>query len=237
MTTQAHVYKSTERSIIQSEIFSRYSIFNFDERNEGVLPFGILEALNDETLCPGNKVMRHVDQYMDIIIIPLSGTVVYKDSLGNKAIVETEQAGIFSVQEGMVYEIINMYEKSNVNYLQIWIKSDERNFNRQFRYKDFGNPEMNTLFPVFTGNKSQIPVLKTNSDSNGSIGVYNNGQGGRYVLKSPSYGLFAFVINGTFEFEGRKLQSRDAISFNGISGAAYSALTENAAILLLEIPF
>ena len=110
MNANAQIYRSAQRNMTTSEVFSRYSIFDFDSKQE-VQSFGALEAINDETLCPGNKIMRHVDHYTDIVIIPLSGSLLYKDSLGNKAIVETEQIGIFSVQEGMVYELVNVYEK------------------------------------------------------------------------------------------------------------------------------
>lgn len=237
MLTQTHIYKSSERGGCRSELFSRLSVFNFDQyRNEAALPFGTIEAFNEETLCPGNTVVTYVEQFMDVVIIPLSGSVVYKDSLGNRTIVEAEQAGIFSVQEGMVYELLNIYEKSHVNYLQIWLKADEKQFVRQSRHKDFSDQELNELFLVFAGRKSEMNVLKTNSDSTGSIGIYNTGNGGRYVLKSKNHGLFAFVINGTFELDGNLLQQRDSISLSGISGMDFKAVSENSAILLIEIP-
>lgn len=237
VTTKAKIYKSEQRGVSKSEVFSRYSIFNFDgQKSDATLPFGILEAVNDETLCPGNKVMRHVEQFMDIVIIPLSGTIVYKDSLGNEAIVETEQVGIFSVQEGMVYELVNHFEQSHVNYLQIWLRANDGQFRRQSKYRDFNQPEMNALFPIFCGLNFDHPVLKTNAPAFGHIGVFNEGRSGKYTLKNKKNGLFAFVINGSFDFEGRQLQSRDAISLSGSTFAGFQSTVDNAALLLLEIP-
>jgi redox-sensitive bicupin YhaK (pirin superfamily) len=231
------IYKSNERGAIESEIFSRYSTFNFDDyRNDSCLPFGTLKVLNDETLCAGNKILRHVEEYTDIIIIPLSGSIIYKDSLTNRTIVETEQVGIFSVQEGMAYELINLYEKAKVNYLQLWIAAETDRFIRQAKQKDFNYEGKNSLFPVFTGRDSNTSGLKVNSEASGYLGVFDKKVDGDYILKNPKNGLFVFVISGAFEFEGRLLQSRDGLSLTGIRKAAFEALSQNATMLLLEVP-
>ena len=237
LQSQTQIYRSQERGLVRSEVFSRYSVFNFENtKQEADLPFGALEAMNDETLCPKNKIMRHVDHYTDVVIIPLSGSILYKDSLGNQAIVETEQIGIFSVQEGMVYELMNLYEEAHVNYLQIWLRADEKEFRRTCKSRDFDQPQHNTMFPVFAGWKNDIPVLKTNAEVFGHIGVYNDGRNGKYTLKNSKNGLFAFVINGSFDFNGRTLHARDAMTLSGIHFLPFVAKSENAAVLLIEIP-
>lgn len=231
------IYKSNERGAKESEIFSRYATFNFDDySNDLNLPFGILQVLNDEILKAGSKILRHVERHTDIIIIPLSGSLVYKDSLANKTIVETEQIGMFSVQEGMVYELINLYEKANVNYLQLWIKSDAKNFLRQAKNKDFNFHGKNSLFSIFTGKNSNASGLKTNSEASGYIGVYDKRVHGDYIVQNPENGIFVFVINGTFEFEGRLIQSRDGLSLTCIKRTIFEALSDNAMLLILEVP-
>src|SRR6476661_9636370 len=88
-------------------------------RNEMTMPFGNLKVLNDEKLSAGKKCLNFIDEFLDIVIIPLSGSLAYNDSLSNKKIIGTNQIGVFSMQEGMAYELVNVCETSEVDYLRL----------------------------------------------------------------------------------------------------------------------
>lgn len=234
---QAQIYKADQRGCSESEIFRRLCTFNFDDyRAISRHPFGALFALNDETLAAGNKIVRHLEENFDIILLPLVGGIVYKDSLGNQDIIGTEQIRIFSAHKDMSYEITNPYEEELVNYVQIWLRPDKPFFTSQSNQQDFNLSERNILVPLFEGNISDSPVLKTNTTANGLIGIFDGRKEGKYKLKNPDNGLFAFVINGAFEFENRLIESRDALSISGTYEAEFEALSENAILLILEIP-
>lgn len=233
-TVHAQIYKAGQRGCSESELFRRYATFNFgDYQQESRNPFGVLLALNDETLGPKNKVFRHIEENTDIVIIPLVGGVLYRDNLGNESIIETEQIRIFSAEKGASYELVNPFGKELVNYLQIWLRPNSGIFGS--RQQEFSFPEKNKLVTLFNTD-SDTTVLKTNLGAIGCIGIYEGRKEGTYRLRNPENGLFAFVINGAFEFENRLLESRDGLSLQGIESAEFEALSENAVVLILEIP-
>lgn len=234
--SRAQIYKSDLRGCEESEVFRRYCTFNFDSyQDHSRQPFGALLALNDETLGGGHKIFRHVEEAMEIIIIPLVGGILYKDSCAGEEIIGTEEIRIFSAQKGMHYELTNPYDTELVNYLQLWIRP-QQSVETNSRQAIFELSDKNKLIPLFAPDEKIDCGLKINSNSYGSIGIYEGRKERSYTLQHPGNGLFAFVISGAFEFENRLLESRDGLSLNGIQEVTFEALSENAIILLLETP-
>jgi len=233
---QIQIYKSEQRGYVESDIFRRFCIFNFDDyRAISRNGFGSLQAVNDETLAAGNKIIRHIDANTDILFLPLVGGIAYKDSLGNHDIIGTGQLRVFSATKGMSYEIINLYEEELVNYLQIWLRPNKPFSASQSNQKDF-NLKRNALVPLFEGYISDDAFLKTNTGALGFIGIFDGRQQGGYTLKKTENGLFVFVIHGAFEFEDRLIENRDGLSLAGVSEVTFEALSENAIVLILEVP-
>lgn len=233
---QIQIFKSEQRGCMESEIFRRLSVFNFDDyRVISRNAFGSLLAVNDETLAEGNKIVRHIDEHVDILLLPLVGGIVYKDSLGNQDIIGTEQLRIFSAHQGMSYEITNPYDADLVNYLQIWLRPNRDFFTAQSNQTDF-HLQKNKLIPIFAGETSENNLLKNNSSAMGFIGIFDGRQHGSYKLKKNKTGLFVFVIHGAFEFENRLIENRDGLSLSGIGEAEFEALSENAILMIVEVP-
>lgn len=96
---------------------------------------------------------------------------------------------------------------------------------------DFDFSKRNELLPVFGRD-----LLPMHSQSCGYIGLYDGRKKGNYTLQNPKNGLFTFVANGAFEFENRLLESRDGLSISRITSVDFEALSENAILLVMEIP-
>ena len=234
---QAQIYKSDQRGCIESEIFRRHCTFNFDHyKSLSRNPFGTLVALNDETLSGGNQILRHLETDTNIVLIPLVGGIVYKDSLGHEDIVGTGQARFFSAQKFMSYEIINPFPDDLVNYLQIWFRPEDGIFTAQSAQTDFDLSVRNKMISIVVDAFSETEIGENNSNTSISIGIFDGRKEGIYTLKNPENGLFAFVINGAFEFENRLIESRDGLALSGITETEFEALSENAILLILEIP-
>lgn len=205
-------------------------------QNEMQLPFGNLKVLKDEKLSAGKKSLSFIDEFIDVVIIPLSGSLAYNDSLSNKAVIETNQVGVFSMQEGMAYELVNVSEKSEAAYLQVLLKSDGNFFVRQNKQKDLAIPQHNCLVPVFANKSSNAADLKINTDATGFMGVYDKKQFGRYRLSNPQNGLFIFIIDGIFKFQGNLIQSRGSITLTESSIVDFELVSPKGSFLLLEVP-
>ncbi len=119
-STQAQLFLADQRGCSETGFFRSYHVFNFGSYTaEARDPFGTLRVLNDNTLAAGHGITMRVEQPTDILILPLLGGLEYKSAAGN-GFLETGQAQLFSLSNGMDYAINNPYETESINYLEIW---------------------------------------------------------------------------------------------------------------------
>ncbi|MFT3794986.1 hypothetical protein [Flavobacterium sp.] len=233
MQQQIQIYKADLRGCTESEVFRRHATLNFGDYKESSRePFGLLLALNDETLGAGNTIFRHIEEDTDILILPLVGGLIFRDSFGNEETIGTEQLALFSGEKGNAYQLTNPYKKELVNYLQIWIKGSAADFKPGSSLYDFDFAKRNTLVPIF-GNPA---ALQPHSQASGSIGLFDGRKEGSYTLRQPDHGLFVFVLNGAFECDNRLIESRDALAIVNSQTIDFKALSENAMLLVMEMP-
>jgi hypothetical protein len=222
----AQIFKSESRGQLVSNGQNCFSTFNFGSYfEESRKPFGSLHILNEAILAPQHATQTVLEVNTAVFILPLFGGVDYKDSLGNESFIGVEQIRIVSAKKGMTFELTNTYEEENISYLQIGFNAKSQDFESNFQQFHFGLTNKNKLIPLF-----EI------SNALGFIGMYNARKEGFYSLKNNSNGVFVFVINGAFEIENRLLESKDGLSLSGIDSLEWEALSENALLIVLEIP-
>jgi hypothetical protein len=224
--TPAQIYKSDLRAVSESGTFQNLSTFNFGEYQDwSRKPFGTLKVLNEGILAPLQKTFTFIDVDTEVVLLPLFGGMEYKDSLGNSDFIRIEQIKHISAQKGMSFELFNPYELQNVNYLEIWFAAKTCNFKTAANRFDFGFSERNRMNQLFEF-----------SNTLGFIGIYDGRKEGFYALKNHLNGVFIFVINGAFEVENRLLQEKDGLSLKKIATIEWEALSENAILLVFEVP-
>jgi redox-sensitive bicupin YhaK (pirin superfamily) len=224
--TPAQIYKSDLRSVSESDALKIFSTFNFGMYQDwSRKPFGILNVLNEVTLAPLQKTFTFLDTDTEVVLLPLFGGIDYKDSLGDTDFIRIEQIKHISAQKGMSFELSNPYDFENVNYLEMWFTAKTKNFKAKTNRFDFGFSERNKMNPLFEF-----------SNTNGFVGIYDGREEGFYTLKNYLNGVFVFVINGAFEVENRLLQEKDGLSLKKIATVEWEALSENAILLLFEVP-
>ncbi|WP_281227309.1 hypothetical protein [Flavobacterium aquiphilum] len=224
--TPAQIFKSDLRGVFKSDAFQKLSTFNFETyQDSSRKPFGTLKILNEVTLAPLQKTSVSINVNAEIILLPLFGGIDYKDNLGNSDFIRIEQIKHLSVEKGMSLEISNTYDSENVSYLEIWFSAKTHNFKGTSNRFDFDFSERNKIRPIFEL-----------SNTIGSIGVYDGRKEGFYALKSVLNGVFVFVISGAFEVENILLQEKDGLSLKSTENIEWEALSENAILLLFEVP-
>ncbi len=226
----AQIYLSDQRGQTQSEGFCSFNTFNFGAyQHESRQPFGALSVLNDDTLSPSQCLTMHVEHDMDIILLPIVGTIAYKNSLNTEGgYLSAGQAQIFSVTHGLSFEIENPYETEWVNVLQIWVK-------RKIS-KCFESSMKNLNFDLFK-EKNALISFYTEGGAFCQIGQFDGRKEGIFSMKNAKNGVFAFVIEGAFEVQNRLLEARDGLSLLDVEDVEFEALSNNAIILFLEVPF
>jgi redox-sensitive bicupin YhaK (pirin superfamily) len=224
--TPAQIFKSDLRAVSESNAVQISSTFNFGTYQDwSRKPFGTLHVLNEVTLAPLQKTFTFLDANTELVLLPLFGGMDYKDSLGDTDFIRIEQIKHISAQKGMSFELSNPYDSENVSYLEIWFSAKTNNFKTPSHRFAFGFSERNKMNPLFEF-----------SNTLGFIGIYDGRKEGFYALKNHLSGVFVFVINGAFEVENRLLQEKDGLSLKKIATIEWEALSENAILLLFEVP-
>jgi quercetin 2,3-dioxygenase len=199
--------------------------------NEHKLSFDIIEVINDEILDGGCNKNFEIGQSSYLLLIPVIGAIRYKDSRGNENLLAAGQWQLTKMQPGEKIEIQNPFKEAMVNYLQIWVKGDERLLLSLPLSQDYdvnGNmSRLVRLFPV-KFKEENLPFIL-------SIGKFHGRGDTTYNLDDNTAGLFLFVIEGAFEAEGRLLHARDGLGLWGIKQVELEALSNDAIIVSIEL--
>ena len=111
-----------------------FSFANFF--NPEKIQFGALRVLNDDIIAPSMGFSTHPHDNMEIITIPLKGTLKHKDSMGNKwEMVEAGEVQVMSAGSGVQHSEMNAKTDEYLNLFQIWIFPDKKNVTPRYDQK------------------------------------------------------------------------------------------------------
>ncbi|HYD63557.1 MAG TPA: pirin family protein [Noviherbaspirillum sp.] len=84
--------------------------------------FGPLVALNEDVIQPGTGFEMHPHKDLEIFIIPLSGVVEHRDSLGNHAFVRPGDVQKMTAGSGIWHSQMNASTTKVDHHLQVWLR-------------------------------------------------------------------------------------------------------------------
>ncbi|TLU97847.1 pirin family protein [Dyadobacter luticola] len=222
----AQIFLESQRGCFQTDGFRSFRTFNFEEYEaEGREPFGKLLTFNDETLLPGQSHIFSVAETCRIILLPLVGGI--EVALGDSAALQFVDSGevlSFCALPGEHYNISNPYAEEAINYLQIRIECNETD--QLHRLTKFDLSNKNFLLPAHSGREREASVY---------IGKYDGREEGVFIPDAPNRRIFAFIVEGAFEFQNRLLEKRDGLSIRNANEIEFEALSNDAVILVLEV--
>jgi redox-sensitive bicupin YhaK (pirin superfamily) len=211
--------------------FSFANYYNPEKMN-----FGLLRVLNDDTVAPGMGFGKHPHDNMEIISIPLSGDLEHEDSMGNKAIIKQGEIQAMSAGTGIFHSEYNASKTDEVKFLQIWIFPREKDVTP--RYDQILLPDLskaNTLHQVLSPNPDDAGIW-VHQDTWFNMGTFDQGMSQSYEVQKAQNGVYAFVIDGSFEIEGQKLGKRDALGLWETDKIDFQSLEEGSRLLLIDVP-
>jgi len=215
--------------LISRHTFSFASYYNPDRVN-----FGALRVLNDDIVKPGMGFGKHPHDNMEIISIPLSGSLAHKDSTGNEKEIKTGEVQIMSAGSGIEHSEYNYSKTEEVNFLQIWILPKEKNIAPRYEQKDFSEAlKTNQMVTIVSPEKEGALWINQNSEL--SLGQFKKGASITHKLNYIGNGIYAFLINGKMKVNDAVLNKRDAVGFFDLKEINIESL-EDSKILLIEIP-
>lgn len=215
----ARIYKAQQRGLFENSNHRREATFNFESHQDASRsPFGALQVLNDETLGPSQQLTRNVENG-SVLLIPLVGALEYTLN-GETAYVETNEAAWLPAEGNLTLR--NPYDEELINFLYI-----------VFSHSIVTEAE---TLSINLDSRNSLNPLSLPGSIKAKMGLFDGRQEALYPVQNPNNGLFVFVIAGAFEVQGRLLEQRDGLALWQLEEAEMEALSENAVVLLFELP-
>lgn len=210
-----------------------FSFANFYDPSK--VHFGLLRVLNDDIIAPAMGFGTHGHDNMEIVTIPLRGSLAHKDSLGSEGIIGPDEVQIMSAGSGIRHSEYNASATEETNLLQIWVFPKERNIAPRYDQKKFDLTKSANKFQTIVSPGKDDDAMWINQDAFFSLGNFDHETTVNYKIKHPGNGAYIFVIEGSAGVEDNKLGRRDAI---GIVDADEFEITvgANSKILLIDLP-
>jgi hypothetical protein len=228
--TPGKIFLADERGLTESDRFRRYSTFNFGSfthAHKG--PFGRLYGLNEETLAGNHTVEFTVAEASHVLILPFVGAVTLNGAAHSTITVGVEEALVLTLPAGSVLQVKNPFETELVSFLHIWLLADapvSAVAAEQAGFSFATSP--NSLTPLLSA-ASLLPLTA-------SIGQFVGRCEVVYQLANPEASLYAYVLTGAFELEGRLMHKEDGLALWNAAEIELEALSNDAVVLLLELP-
>lgn len=229
------IHRSNTRGHANHGWLDSHHTFSFaNYYNPERMSFGVLRVLNDDMIAGGTGFNTHPHNNMEIISIPLEGSLKHKDSMGNETIIKAGEIQVMSAGTGVEHSEFNGSQKDPGKFLQIWVFPNKKNV----------TPRYDQI--VLSEKENQLnQILSPNPDDAG-VWIYQNAWFDlgnlkkdtkiEHALRSPNTnGVYAFVIDGEVNINGQLLERRDGMGITGIEVLSIQA-SSNSRLLLMEVP-
>lgn len=231
------LHKASTRGHADHGWLQSYHTFSFaNYYNPERMHFGVLRVLNDDTVQGGMGFGTHPHDNMEIISIPLEGDLEHKDSMGNVAVIRNGDVQVMSAGTGITHSEYNKNRDATVKFLQIWVFPNKRNVTPRYDQITLKSEDRhNQLQQILSPNADDAGVW-IHQDAWFHLGQFDANKGSSYLLKKKGNGLYAFVLSGSFEFNGQTLEKRDGLGIWDVDQIDLKALGSGGEILLMEVP-
>ena len=203
--------------------------------NSERIQFGALRVLNDDIIAPGMGFGTHPHDNMEIITIPLDGTLEHKDSLDNIGVIETDEIQVMSAGSGVYHSEYNKNKDQSVSLLQIWVFPNKKNVTPRYDQKNIKDlKKVNSFYPIVTPNQNG-PGMWIHQDAWFHLGEFDKETRINYNINKKGNGVYAFIIEGSVQIDGESLEKRDALGIWDTEKFELLA-NQNSRVLLIEVP-
>ena len=220
-------------------LHSRHSFSFASYYNAQRMGFGLLRVLNDDLVEPGAGFPTHPHQDMEIVSIPLSGSLRHQDSMDNVHVIRVGEVQIMSAGTGITHSEYNGSDSEPVNFLQIWVQPKQLGIEPRYAQKEFAKDDRHNRWQSLIATDGRDGAMQLNQDAWFSMVDLDAGKSVAYPLHRPDTGVYVFVISGQLELAGESLQQRDAIGISGVKSVELAAATDGddvTTVLCIEVP-
>lgn len=232
------IHKSESRGHSQYQWLDARHSFSFASYHDhSRVHFGALRVLNDDIIKGGGGFDAHPHDNMEIITIPVHGTLMHKDSMGHEQLISENEVQVMTAGSGIFHSEYNASKTEDMNLLQIWIYPNMKNVKPVYDQKYFKAREAINKWQFlvsFIDNKIEN-TLTIQQDATIARAIINKDHELTYSLQPNSFGCYLFVISGEIEIDGESFDDRDAIGIIHTTELAIKA-KKDSFILNIEVP-
>ncbi|WP_020678369.1 pirin family protein [Geopsychrobacter electrodiphilus] len=219
-------------------LVSRHTFSFANYHNPARMHFGMLRVINDDIVQPAMGFGTHPHENMEIVSIPLSGALRHQDSMGNKHMITAGEVQIMSAGSGLTHSEYNNSDQEEVNFLQIWVFPEVKNITPRYGQKRFDKANRHNRFQTLVSPQKEGDAIWINQQAWFSMTNLDAGTSLSYLKQRTGNGLYFFIIEGSVEIEGTKLDRRDALGLttDGDEGQVQVKALSQAEILCIDVP-
>jgi redox-sensitive bicupin YhaK (pirin superfamily) len=208
--------------------------FSFAEYNNPTREqFGVLNALNDETLQPSKGFEDHPHHEMEIIAYCVHGRLTHRDSLGNQNTIQRGDVQYMCAGSGVIHAEMNPSTNESIRFINIWIQPNENEITPTYKFKSFAEDDRhNKLLQIVSG-KEVNGTLRINQDANIFVSEVDKGQQLMVALQDGRQ-AYLLCIEGFLNINDIELVMGEAIEITGETQLTLDAL-EDSHVLMVEM--
>ena len=245
---KASLHKSAERFNTKIDWLDANHYFSFGGHFDPKrISFGALLVVNDDYIKAHSGFDTHPHRDMEIITIPLAGTLSHKDSSGGVGQISAGEVQTMTAGTGIAHSEFNDGDV-DVHSFQIWILPHTRGLAPRYAQKSFDKTSDSAVLLVSPdGRSGSLPI---NQDayiwslglSAGSSAKHSAVSGSTYeVNRGIPSGIFITCVSGSISVEDVEstLTPGDWIEITGIADTesiTLSAIAEDSEVLILQVP-
>ena len=197
--------------------------------------FWKLRVLNNDIIIAGSWFWMHRHDNMEIITLPLSGSLTHRDSLGNNGTIYPSEVQSMSAGTGIEHSEMNTGEEDG-EFFQIWIETKDYDIVPQYMQKKFSFEERIWRWQLLAGPQKNSWNVLIHQDAFLSRTFLKSWESIEYTKYISSNEIYIMNISWAFSIEEKKLVYRDALWLIGYETIKIESIEESD-ILLIEVPF
>lgn len=218
------------------EGFASLRTFSFaDYCNPERMGFGLLRVLNEEILPPGKGIPLHAHENTEILSIPLSGTLLHRDSRGSSHVIAPGDVHILSAGLGVTHWEFNHSATEPVHYLQAWITPASSSTPTRYGQGALDAASMVGRFSLAAAPAGRGGAVEINQDAYVSLARLEPATALEYTKHRAGHGLYVFLIEGRVKVGPDELGRGDGLGLTDGGLPEFLAL-ETSTLLCLEVP-
>jgi redox-sensitive bicupin YhaK (pirin superfamily) len=203
--------------------------------NRHRMHFGALRVLNDDIVAPGMGFGKHPHDNMEIITIPLKGSLKHEDSMGFSEVIHAGEVQVMSAGTGIYHSEFNASNTEEINLFQLWIFPNQQEVEPRYQQMAYDIADAKDQFLQLVSPNQADPGLWIHQNAWIHLIDMSANSSQKYALKGPGNGVYLMNIEGKKTLENQALANRDAIGIWNTEHVEIHA-QEEGRMLLIEVP-